>query len=179
MGAAMKKDRVDRFLDQLEGIPDLDYEVEGIVDRISSLDKRLRRSFEDTLAEHGLTRPEWQVLRSLHLHGVESCSPGDLCAELDLSSGAMTNRLDRLERAGLVRRHPDPQDRRGIRIELTEKGASAWIESTNAGAIKEAHIAGALTKPEQRQLNGLLRKLMLEFDRVEGTVPDAVVPDAA
>jgi DNA-binding MarR family transcriptional regulator len=175
----MDRDRVDRFLEQLEGIPDLDYEVEGIVDRISSLEKRLRRSFEETLAEHGLTRPEWQVLRSLHLHGVEACSPGDLCSELELSSGAMTNRLDRLERAALIRRRPDPDDRRGVKIELTEAGARAWVESTNAGAVKEAHIAGALTKREQVQLNGLLRKLMLEFDRVEGTAPDVVVPDAA
>jgi DNA-binding MarR family transcriptional regulator len=175
----MEKDRIDRFLEQLDGIPDLDYEVEGIVDRISSLEKRLRRSFEETLAEHGLTRPEWQVLRSLHLHGIETCSPGDLCTELELSSGAMTNRLDRLERADLIRRKPDPSDRRGIKIELTEKGARAWVESTNAGAIKEAHVAGALTRAEQRQLNALLRKLMLEFDRVEGELPDAVVPDAA
>jgi DNA-binding MarR family transcriptional regulator len=175
----MDRDRVDRFLEQLEGIPNLDYEVEGIVDRISSLDKRLRRSFEETLAEHGLTRPEWQVLRSLHQHGVEACSPGDLCTELELSSGAMTNRLDRLERAGLIRRRPDPHDRRGVKIELTDAGARAWVESTSAGAVKEAHIAGALTKREQVQLNALLRKLMLEFDRVEGADAHAVVPGAA
>ncbi len=165
----MEKDRIDRFLEQLEGIPDLDYEVEGIVDRITSLDKRLKRSFEETLAEHELTRPEWQVLKSLRHHGLDTCSPGDLSTELELSSGAVTNRLDRLERAGLIRRLPDPDDRRGVKLELTPAGERAWVESTNAQAIKESLVASALTKREQVQLNALLRKLMLEFDRVEDT----------
>jgi DNA-binding MarR family transcriptional regulator len=80
----------------------------------------------------------------------------------------MTNRLDRLERSGLIRRHPDLSDRRGVRVELTEAGSEAWVESTNAQAIKEALVAGALSKREQHQLNGLLRKLMLEFERGEG-----------
>jgi DNA-binding MarR family transcriptional regulator len=160
----VEKDRIDRFLEQLEGIPDLDYEVEGIVDRIASLNKRLKKQMEETLADHGLTKPEWEVLRALRQHGIESCSPGDLSADLELSSGAVTNRLDRLERAGLIRRHPDPGDRRGVKLELTEEGARAWTESTNAQAIKEALLASALTKPEQRQLNDLLRKLMLAFE---------------
>ena len=79
----------------------------------------------------------------------------------------MTNRIDRLEAAGLVRRRPDPDDRRGIRVELTDDGNRAWVESTNAQAIKETLVAGALTKREQSQLNGLLRKLMLEFEQDE------------
>src|SRR5215472_2326195 len=156
----VEKDRIDRFLEQLEGIPDLDYEVEGIVDRISSLNKQLKRQMEETLADHGLTKPEWDVLRRLRQHGIDTCSPGDLSAELELSSGAVTNRLDRLERAGLIRRLPDPDDRRGVKLELTDEGERAWTESTNAQAIKEALLARALTKPEQRQLNDLLRKLM-------------------
>jgi len=162
----MEKDRIDLFLEQLDGLPDLDYEVEGIVDRISSLNKRLTRQMDQTLADHGLTRQEWEVLRSLHQHehGMEPCSPGDLSSELELSSGAVTNRLDKLEQAGLIRRHPDPGDRRGVNLELTEDGARAWIESTNSQAIKEARFAGALTKPEQKQLNALLRKLMIAYE---------------
>ena len=160
----VQKDHIDRFLEQLEGIPDLDYDVEGIVDRISSINKRLKKQMDETLAEHGLTKQEWEVLRALRQHGIESCSPGDLSTDLELSSGAVTNRLDRLERAGLIRRHPDPGDRRGVKLELTEEGAQAWTESTNAQAIKEALLASALTKPEQRQLNDLLRKLMLAFE---------------
>ena len=79
----------------------------------------------------------------------------------------MTNRVDQLERAGFVRRQPDPADRRAVRVELTTSGDRIWVESTNAQAIKEALVASALSKSEQRQLNTLLRKLMLEFERAE------------
>jgi DNA-binding MarR family transcriptional regulator len=180
----MDKDGIDLFLEQLEGIPDLDYEAEGIVDRIDSLQKKFRRDLEQTLAEHGLTWAEWKVLGRLWrvTKGIPHCSsPGELAEDLELSSGAMTSRLDKLERAGLVRRRPDPDDRRGVKVELTEAGGKAWLESTNAQAIKEARVASALTKREQRELNSLLRKLMLEFERSyskhagEGTAADDAV----
>jgi DNA-binding MarR family transcriptional regulator len=164
------KDRIDIFLEHLDGIPDLDYQVEGIVDRINSLQRKFRRDLELTLAEHDLSWGEWKVLGSLwhQREGIPHCSsPGELAAELELSSGAMTNRIDRLEKTGLVRRWPDPDDRRGVKVELTEAGAKAWVDSTNAQARKEALVAGALTKPEQVELNDLLRKLMLEFEREE------------
>ena len=179
--APVEKDRIDLFLERLEGIPDLDYEAEGIVDRINSLHRRFRRDLEQTLAEHGLTWGEWKVLGSLwHAHNdVPHCSsPGELAGELELSSGAMTSRLDKLERAGLVRRRPDPADRRGVKVELTEAGSRAWLESTNAQAIKESRVAAALTKSQQRELNDLLRRLMLVFERSE-RAGDAPAADAA
>jgi DNA-binding MarR family transcriptional regulator len=160
----LQRDRIDVFLERLEGIPGLDYEVEGIVDRINSLQKRFRHALEETLGEHGLTWGEWKVLGSLILDEGGCCSPGDLSTELELSSGAMTNRLDKLEQAGLVRRVPDPDDRRGVKIELTDAGRRAWTDSTSAQARKEALVASALSKRQQVQLNSLLRKLMLEFD---------------
>lgn len=172
----MEKDHVDRFLEQLQGIPDLDYEAEGIVDRINGLMKRFRRDLEQTLSEHGLTYGDWKVLGNLWHEGADHCcSPGELCADLELSSGAMTSRLDRLERGGLIRRRPDPDDRRGVKVELTPAGSQAWLESTNAQARREALVAGALTKREQVQLNSLLRKLMLEFERVESVKGEAPV----
>ena len=158
-------DRIDQFLERLDGIPGLDYEVEGIVDRINSLRTKFRRALEETLSEHGLTWPEWKVLGSLVLGDGGCDSPGELANALEVSSGAMTNRLDRLEQDGLIRRAPDPQDRRGIKIELTDAGRQAWTDSTSAQAQKEAFVASALTKNEQRQLNRLLRKLMLEFEK--------------
>jgi DNA-binding MarR family transcriptional regulator len=163
----MEKDHVDRFLERLDGIPGLDYEVEGIAERISKLQRGFQRSMDETLREHKLTLGEWQVLRQLRFAGDESCSPGDLSRDLDLSSGAMTNRLDRLEQRGLIKRLPDPSDRRGVLIELTEAGGRAWTESTGAAARKEAMLASALTKAEQKQLNVLLRKLMLELDEAQ------------
>ena len=93
-------------------------------------------------------------------------SPGELASNLDLSSGAMTSRLDRLEDAGLVRRLPDPDDRRGVVVELTEKGRDAWDTSANVQGRREAFFARTLTKPEQKQLNMLLRKLLLGLNEI-------------
>ncbi|HEX4518012.1 MAG TPA: MarR family transcriptional regulator [Gaiellaceae bacterium] len=163
-----KHDHVDTRLQELGGdLPDLDVDVEGIVERIQGIDRRLQVVMEDTLDEHGLSYGEWKLLCKLRRAPEHTSTPGELSASLELSSGAMTNRIDGLERDGLVRRHPDPKDRRGVRVEMTDAGGQAWIESTNAQAIKEALIASALTKREQHQLNGLLRKLMLELEHGE------------
>ena len=158
-------DSVDRCMSRIEGLFAFDGQVEAIVDLVESLSKRFRRALEQTLAEHGLSLGEWKLLGAFVLGKVESpSSPGALAKELELSSGAMTNRLDRLEEAGLIRRLPDPHDRRGVGIELTDRGRELWTESTSAQARKEALVAGALTKAEQHELNGLLRKLMLAFE---------------
>jgi DNA-binding MarR family transcriptional regulator len=159
-----RRDHIDLFLDRLVDIPGLDPEVEGIVDRINSLRNKFRRALEETLGEHGLTWGEWKVLGSLILGEGECSSPGELSTELEVSSGAMTNRLDRLEQDGLIRRVRDPEDRRGVKIELTDAGRRAWTDSTSAQARKEALVAAALTKKEQGELNALLRKLMLAFE---------------
>jgi len=161
-------DHVDGHLGEIAGtFPDMDIDVEGIVERIQGIERRLRLAMEETLDDHGLTYGEWKVLARLHYAKDHTSTPGELSAKLELSSGAMTNRIDQLERAGFVRRHPDPTDRRGVRVEMTEDGKRIWIESTNAQAIKEALVASALTKDEQHQLNGLLRKMMLELERLE------------
>jgi DNA-binding MarR family transcriptional regulator len=169
---AQEQDHIDRFLEEIgpELPPTLDLEVEGIVDRIGGLSKRFRRSMEETVAEFGLTHGEWHVLSHLrHIGPPYRRSAGQLAERAELSSGAMTNRLDRLEQAGLVRRLPDPDDRRGVQVELTEAGHRVSQESVTVQAAKEALMAGALTKDEKRQLNSLLRRLMLEFERREQT----------
>jgi DNA-binding MarR family transcriptional regulator len=160
------QDHVDRRLEELRGgdLPDLDLDVEGIVERIQGIEKRLRIVMDETLDDNDLSYGEWKLLCSLRRKPDRTSTPGELAAKLELSSGAMTNRLDRMEREGLVRRLPDPRDRRGVRVELTDTGNDSWIESTNTQAIKEALIASALTKREQHQLNGLLRKLMLALE---------------
>ncbi len=79
----------------------------------------------------------------------------------------MTNRLDGLEEAGHIRRLRDPDDRRGVKVELTEKGKRTWEKLVAAQAKKEAVVASALTDREKQQLTNLLRKLMLEFEKRE------------
>jgi DNA-binding MarR family transcriptional regulator len=160
------RDHVDERLEELRGkLPDLDLDVEGIVERVQGIERRLRLTMEDTLRDHGLSYGEWKLLCLLRSAPAFVSTPGELSSAMELSSGATTNRIDQLEHDGLVRRSPDPTDRRGVLVELTDDGNRAWIESTNAQAIKEKLIAGALTKTEQHQLNTLLRKLMLELEQ--------------
>jgi len=159
-------DHVDRFLDRLSPELELDREVEGIVDRIGGLSRRIKRTSEQTIAEFGLAFGEWHVLGMLHNQGPR-LSPGALAKRLELSSGAMTNRLDRLETGGLVRRLPDPEDRRGLQVELTDEGRRIYRESVAAQAAKESVIASALSADEHVQLNALLRRLMIAFEQRE------------
>lgn len=164
-----ERDHIDRFLETLrERLPELDLDVEGIVDRIHGLNRRFRRMMEHTLAEHGLTYEEWSVLNVLHVAGPPfRAAPGKIARRLELTSGAMTARLDKLEAAGLVQRKPDPEDRRGLRVQLTDAGKKAYQKAVGAQAEKEAFVAAALTDREKDELNALLRRLMLQFESIE------------
>jgi DNA-binding transcriptional ArsR family regulator len=108
-------DHVDRFLEEFkEEFPaEIDLEIEGIVDRINGINRRLKRALDETLAEYGLSHAAYKVLSSLRWAGAPyRRSAGELAALSDLSSGAMTSRLDQLEKAGLVRRlRDDPESR--------------------------------------------------------------------
>jgi DNA-binding MarR family transcriptional regulator len=171
---ADRRDHVDAFLETIHHVlPDLDLEVEGIVDRIGGLARRLHRSMDETLAEFGLDSAEHKAL-SVLAHGGEPfrSTPGRLAKRMELSSGAMTNRLDRLEEAGLIRRLPDPSDRRGVVVELTDHGRQTYRNTVGVQAKKEALVTAALNEREKAQLNALLRQLMLEFERRENAPPD-------
>jgi DNA-binding MarR family transcriptional regulator len=163
-----EKDHIDRFLERFgERLPLPDLTVEGIVDRITGLSRRLNREMDATLDEFGLNHGEWKVLSSLWRAG-EALSPGVLAKIEELSTGAMTNRLDRLESAALVRRLPDPDDRRAVQVELTDKGKRTWEKAVAAQAKKEAVVASALSEREKEQLTNLLRKLMVGYEKREG-----------
>jgi len=166
MSMEKEQDHVDRWLAtaSLDDIPNLDLAVEGIVHRMNGLTRRIRRSHNEVLAEHGLTWEDWDVLGALRRAGPPyRRSAGMLANDLRLSTGAMTNRLDRLEEAGLIRRLPDPNDRRGTLIEPTEAGHAAWDETVGTQARREAMMAAVLTEPEREELHALLRKLMRAF----------------
>jgi len=145
-------------------IPDLDPLTEGIVERIEILAHALKESIEQTLAEFELDRRAFHVLGRLRSYGPPyQRSAGKLASDMRLSTGAMTNRLDRMEGAGLIRRLPDPNDRRGTLIEPTDAGHAAWDKTAGTQARREAVIAEALTLAEREQLHDLLRKLMRAF----------------
>jgi DNA-binding MarR family transcriptional regulator len=161
-----EEDHIDRFLrEHGEHLPAIDFEVEAIVDRLNGLGRRIHRLLDETLTEIGIDHGDWKILRNLRFAGPPyRQTPGELAADVELSTGAMTNRLDRLERAGLVRRLPDANDRRSVQVELTEKGGRIWEDSVVAQAAKESVVASALSRTEMERLNALLRKLMLAFE---------------
>src|SRR5215203_7415387 len=163
------EDHIDRFLAEVaEQLPTLDLRVEGIVDRVMGIQRRLRRMLDETLEEHELSYGEWSVLSSLHWAPDNRRTAGELATKVELSSAAMTNRLDRLEGAGLIKRVPDPSDRRAVQVELTKKGSALYARAVEAQAAKESIVAAALDARQQEQLNDLLRLLMVEFEAREG-----------
>lgn len=163
-------DHVDLMLEiWKQELPELDLATEGIVERIQKLQRYLDRAMNETLADFKLDRGEWWLLGALRRSGPPyRKSPGKLAEDIGLSSGAMTNRLDRLEEAGLIRRLPDPDDRRALQVELTDQGWQAWQDSVGAQARKEFLVASALDPNEKEALNALLRRLMLEFEKQSG-----------
>lgn len=141
--------------------PDLDtfpMETIGRILRIQFLvGARMRRLFQ----RHGIDSGGFDVLATLRRNGTPyRLSPTDLYEELVLTSGAMTNRIDGLERQGLVTRHPDPSDRRGRLIELTDEGKVLVDRVMTAHMEGEAELLAHLARGDQRRLAHLLQKLL-------------------
>ena len=163
-----EQDHIDRWLEEIrDQLPKLDLRVEGIVDRIGGINRRIKRMLDETLDEYALSSGEWHALGRLSRSPGGRRTAGDLAKKAELSSAAMTNRLDRLEKAGLVQRIPDEHDRRAVQIEITDAGRELYERTVDTQAAKEAIIADALTGDQQDQLNDLLRRLMLAFERRE------------
>jgi DNA-binding MarR family transcriptional regulator len=137
--------------------PQIDPSVESIVNRIADAYKLLDNQMRDSLGHVGLTKEEFKVLIALH---AGPRTHGALCRELYVSTGAMTNRLDKLERATLVSRSRDPSDRRGVLLELTDAGRDRLGAYIDLGARRERMLLDGLTATDKRSLNALLRKLV-------------------
>jgi DNA-binding MarR family transcriptional regulator len=167
-----ERDHVDNFLEEISAdLPaDLDLTVEGIVDRIGGINRRIKWMHDETLDQLGVTMSDWHVLTALRWAGEPyRRKAGELARRADLTSGAMTSRLDALEKEGLVNRLRDPADRRSVLVELTEKGRRKHQQAMGIQAQKEALLAAALTDREKEQLNRLLRRVMLTLeDRYPG-----------
>ena len=165
-------------------IPDLDPLTEGIIERIQILAFNVNQSLDETLAEYELDRRSFALLGKLRRHGPPyQVSAGKLATELRLSSGAMTNRLDRMEAAGLARRLPDPNDRRGTLVEPTKEGHAAWDKTVGSQARREVLFSSVLTNTEKERLHDLLRHMMLAFPdwnhKKHGAADAADAADAA
>ena len=164
---------VDGHVEQaVREFPEIDPSVEAIVSRIDKLSRYLNKSMAESLARHDLTEGEYKVLVKLRLAGdPHRLSPGELSQMLLLSTGAMTNRLDRLEERGLVVRRPDPRDRRGILVELTPRGQEVLVAAVGDQAAKEAKLVDVLDGQDRERTNELLRKLLIHFEELMGPPP--------
>ena len=159
-------DHVDRILEQWNRErPDLDVAPMGLLGRIARLRTHLAREVEQTLAAHGLNSATFDVLATLRRSGPPyALSPGDLLATTMVSSGTMTNRLDQLEKAGLVARTHNPEDRRSVIIALTEKGRVVVDEAVTAHVANQHRLVETLLPDEREQLDGLLRTFLGHFE---------------
>jgi DNA-binding MarR family transcriptional regulator len=157
------QDGVDQIIEQWRRErPELDHSPIGVVGRVSRLARELEQRLEPVYREHGL-EPGWHdVLATLRRSGPPyELRPSELTGTLMLTSSGTTKRLDRLERAGLVERAPDPQDRRGVLIRLTAAGRERIDATTEAHLENERRLLAALSDAEREELADLLRKLQL------------------
>jgi DNA-binding MarR family transcriptional regulator len=166
MAPAASEDAVDRFVAQWRRErPDLDLAPMAVVGRLGRLAALATAVVEGELRRHGLKLGEFDVLASLRRAGAPfELTPGALIRQLMLSSGAMTNRLDRLEAAGLVARRPDPDDRRGVVVALTPAGRSLIDAAVADHVANEARLLAPLTATELDTLDSLVRKLLAPID---------------
>lgn len=162
----MNPDPVDAILAQWQRErPDLDVSPMGIIGRMTRLSKHLERAIQETFSEFDLHAGEFDVLATLRRSGQPyQLSPTELFNTLMVSSGTMTHRIDRLEQADLVRRIPDPGDRRGTLIQLTDKGFTVIEKAVEAHVANEHRLLAVLEEAERKALAQLLRKLLISFE---------------
>jgi DNA-binding MarR family transcriptional regulator len=145
--------------------PDLDVAPLEVLSRVSRLARHLDRARRAAFAAHGLETWEFDVLSALRRQGAPyQLSPGALLRSTLVTSGTMTNRIDRLEQAGLVLRHPDPMDKRGVLVELTDRGRSTVDAAMSALLSRERELLTGLEDIQQAELATLLRVLLVPFD---------------
>jgi DNA-binding MarR family transcriptional regulator len=163
---AAERDRVDHLIEQwAHERPDLDMTPMGIIARMSRLSRYLERAVGDVLAAHGLNESQFGVLAALRRAGPpHTLSPTELYSSLLISSGAMTNRLERLTALGYIRRVPKPSDRRSSLVALTAKGLRVVDRAVEAHAANERRLLSSLMEVEKRDLARLLRKMLLSFE---------------
>jgi DNA-binding MarR family transcriptional regulator len=145
--------------------PDLDVSPLEVLSRISRLARHLDRARRDAFSEHDLQQWEFDVLSALRRSGPPyRLSPGALLTQTLVTSGTMTNRIDRLTERGLVRREPDPHDRRGVLVVLTDAGRDRVDAAFTDLLTGEQALLTGLTQRQRESLAGLLRDLVAPFD---------------
>ncbi len=159
-------DAVDRIIEQWHRErPDLELESMAVFGRIHRISKKLGAVLGHARTEYGLGRGEFDVMASIRRSGEPFIlSPKQISATLMLSSGGLTGRLDKLESAGYIERLPDPDDRRGLKVKMTDEGRRVIDAAVGAGLDIQDRLLAALNAEERRRLDALLRKLHVAFE---------------
>ncbi len=167
----MDRDWTEQLLQRWSDLsPKVDMVGSQVSERIGRVALHLSRRQDEAFSHHGLNRGEVGVLYALRGIGPpHRLSPTQLSRILMLSSAGTTSRIDRLERRGLVTRRPDPDDRRGILVELTELGAELADAVVAVGAEASARMLSGLTTAELQALGHLLRKLQSSLEASWGS----------
>lgn len=153
--------------------PDLDVQPLTVLSRVTRLARHLDHARTAAFAQHALDGWEFDVLAALRRAGKPyALSPGRLTSQTMVTSGTMTNRVDRLEARGFVRRSPDPKDRRGVRVELTESGKKT-VDNAFADLLDREHsLLESLDDSERSELAHLLRDLMQQFTPADSSTDE-------
>jgi DNA-binding MarR family transcriptional regulator len=145
--------------------PDLDVAPMQVLSRVTRLARHLDLARRQAFAEHDLEASEFDVLSALRRAGSPyELSPGQLIRETLVTSGTMTNRVDRLTGKGLVERLPDPADRRGVIVSLTAEGRVRVDAALEQLLLQERRLLATLSETDQSSLADLLRTVVSPFD---------------
>lgn len=162
------RDEVDRIIEAWEHErPDLDVSPLSVLSRVSRLDRHLDRVRRGIFSRNGLESWEFDVLSALRRAGKPyALSPGALVTQTMVTSGTMTNRIDRMEARGLVTRKPSPDDRRAVIVELTSPGLDMVDTAFTALLDIEHHVLEVLKESDQTALADMLRALTRQFEEI-------------
>lgn len=160
------RDAVDAIVEQwARERPELDTTAMAVFGRVYRLSRLGGDQMEQVYAGFGIGRPEFDVLATLRRAGAPyELSPGALAGSMMISSGGTTARLDRLEKAGLVQRGPDPDDRRGVLVRLTPRGRRVVDQAVTAGLSRQQELLAHLPAAKQAQLSALLREVLAPLE---------------
>lgn len=160
------EDEVDRLIARWRAErPDVDVSPLAVMSRVDRLARHLDRARKEAFAAAGLEPWEFDVLAALRRAGPPyGLSPGALLRATLVTSGTMTNRVDRLAARGLVERTPDPEDGRGVRVLLTRRGLATTDAALDDLLVSERAVLAGLEPAEADVLAGLLRRLLAPFD---------------
>ncbi|KAB7610203.1 MarR family transcriptional regulator [Amylibacter sp. SFDW26] len=144
--------------------PDINTEPMELIGRLLRISHHFSSQMGTTFSAHGLTGADFDVLATLLRSGKpHALSPNQLLATMMITSGTMTNRIDQLEKKGLVKRIQNPEDKRSVSIALTEKGQTITDKAVTAHVETQKQLVSALTEKEQASLNSLLKTYMISI----------------